>query len=566
MSASGAETLNDVRVLIDVSGSMKQNDPDNLRIPALELLVELLPAGTRAGIWTFGRYVNAQVPLGTVDPGWRQRARKGAKLIHSRGLFTNIEDALERATADWIAPHATTRRSVILLTDGMVDVSKVDAESEASRQRIIEQTLPRLKRVGGRVHTIALSPRADHALMRSLAEVTGGGYERADESEKLQRLFLHMLERAAHPNALPLQENRFTVDDSIRELTLLVFLRDKAREVQIGRPDGVVFGEPDKPTGVEWRRAEGYNLVTIREPMPGEWRVEAELDPDNRVMVVTDLRLHATELPESILPGRRLQVGAHLTQQGKQIRDKRFLDVVKIEVVNRTESGESRSWELVDDGSGADQQGGDGLFSAALGDLTREGRHQLVIRASGGTFTREHRQRVSVMWPFELSLKPKSSADLASYALIVEPLADLMEPGSLEVSARIEHADATDRPVELLVDESHRWRAEITDLQAGVQHLKVRLSGRAVTGDLWQLELGPFVVEGAEVVEASTPNAMQPSTRVVEESPLVRQPNWVFVGASAVGANVVVLGGLAIAWRWRRRKSAQELEALSEAA
>ncbi|RLA17269.1 MAG: hypothetical protein DRQ56_09430, partial [Gammaproteobacteria bacterium] len=33
----------DVRVLIDVSGSMKQNDPRNLRIPALKLLVNLLP-------------------------------------------------------------------------------------------------------------------------------------------------------------------------------------------------------------------------------------------------------------------------------------------------------------------------------------------------------------------------------------------------------------------------------------------------------------------------------------------------------------------------------------------
>jgi hypothetical protein len=43
----------DIRVLIDVYGSMKQNDPNNLRQPALRLLTGLLPTGSKAGIWTF---------------------------------------------------------------------------------------------------------------------------------------------------------------------------------------------------------------------------------------------------------------------------------------------------------------------------------------------------------------------------------------------------------------------------------------------------------------------------------------------------------------------------------
>ena len=40
---SGVVTHPDVRVVIDVSGSMKQNDPNDLRIPALNLLIGLLP-------------------------------------------------------------------------------------------------------------------------------------------------------------------------------------------------------------------------------------------------------------------------------------------------------------------------------------------------------------------------------------------------------------------------------------------------------------------------------------------------------------------------------------------
>ena len=44
----------DVRILIDISGSMKQSDPTNLRAPALELIVQLLPPGSKAGVWLFG--------------------------------------------------------------------------------------------------------------------------------------------------------------------------------------------------------------------------------------------------------------------------------------------------------------------------------------------------------------------------------------------------------------------------------------------------------------------------------------------------------------------------------
>ena len=58
--AAAAEPV-DVRLVIDVSGSMKSTDPENLRIPALELVVKLLPENSRAGIWTFANDVEPLV-------------------------------------------------------------------------------------------------------------------------------------------------------------------------------------------------------------------------------------------------------------------------------------------------------------------------------------------------------------------------------------------------------------------------------------------------------------------------------------------------------------------------
>jgi len=68
----------DVRLVIDVSGSMKRNDPNDLRQPAVELLVELLPENSTAGVWTFGKWVNMLIPHRKVDQEWRDAARTSA--------------------------------------------------------------------------------------------------------------------------------------------------------------------------------------------------------------------------------------------------------------------------------------------------------------------------------------------------------------------------------------------------------------------------------------------------------------------------------------------------------
>jgi len=97
-NAIAASKKDDIRILIDVSGSMKKTDPSNLRVSALKLLNGLIPSGSKAGVWTFGRYVDMSVKWAKVDDKWRKAADTGASNIHSNGLFTNIERALTRAS------------------------------------------------------------------------------------------------------------------------------------------------------------------------------------------------------------------------------------------------------------------------------------------------------------------------------------------------------------------------------------------------------------------------------------------------------------------------------------
>ena len=143
VSAAEVEPLSDVRVIIDVSGSMKKNDPNNLRSPALRLVLGLLPEGAKSGVWTFGKYVNMLVPYRDVTAAWKFDAEKQSNKIHSYGLFTNIELALDKATVNEKGSDPRFRRSVILLSDGLVDISKNPKLNQQSRQRILDKLIPR---------------------------------------------------------------------------------------------------------------------------------------------------------------------------------------------------------------------------------------------------------------------------------------------------------------------------------------------------------------------------------------------------------------------------------------
>ena len=122
----------DIRLIVDISGSMKQNDPSNNRKASVELLLNMMPDGYYSGVWTFGKFVNMLIPLGEVNQKWKGFGFKQLHEIRSIAQFTNIEDAINRASYGWKEPGPDGKRHIILFTDGLVDISKKDALNQAS--------------------------------------------------------------------------------------------------------------------------------------------------------------------------------------------------------------------------------------------------------------------------------------------------------------------------------------------------------------------------------------------------------------------------------------------------
>ena len=278
----------------------------------MRLLAGLIPAGSRAGIWDFGKQVNMTVKVGTVNDAWRELARKQSKKINSVGLYTNIESAMRKVSFDWKKADPRYKRNLILLTDGHVDISKDDELDKASRTRILKEILPQLEKAKVRIHTIALSDDVDESLLSTLSAYTDGLYKKVDSADDLQKLFLQMLEQSITLDTLPIKDNQFSVDASINDMTLLVFNKYNKQPTKIVTPGKRTWTEASYPKQVKWFRDEGFDLITIKKPQKGQWKIIAPTDENNRVVVATNLKLKLNNLPSYLILGDVLEVNAYL--------------------------------------------------------------------------------------------------------------------------------------------------------------------------------------------------------------------------------------------------------------
>lgn len=559
-TANGAANK-DIRILIDVSGSMKRNDPHNLRVPALRLLTELLPDGTRAGIWTFGRYVNMLVPLGQVDETWRKMALQAADKISAHGLDTNIEGSFKEATWDWKHPDDKTQRSIILLTDGYVDIAGDSGQSAASRGRILNKLLPGFQQAGVTINTIALSSNADEKLLQQLASSTNGFYQRAATAEKLERVFFHMFEKATRPDTLPLQDNTILVDDAVREMTLLVFRHDHAPATRLTTPAGRTIDYRHLPPGLRWHQEDHYDLITIKHPAPGTWRLVAERDPDNRAMIVTHLQAITTQLPNNISLGEHFTFLVSLTDNGRVITKKEFLHFIKVTVKQESPADRHRDWLLLDNGRGDDEKAGDGIYTLSLNRSLVLGKHDLQIDIDGTTFKRSQHQRFHVYdSPLATTIEADGDKADGTYLLDILPRAGMIDPDSIRLTATITADGETLETQNVPRAHHNEWQLKLNGYPPDQRYqLHLDLQGRKPDGKPINRRLTPLdfgapadreettsdndaTAETTEEMEDTAPETTETEATTQDKAP--PGVNWWLVILEVLLWNLLVIGAL----------------------
>lgn len=548
---SVARAESDVRIMVDVSGSMRWNDPNNLRVDAVRLISELMPVGHRAGVWLFAERTDRLVELGVVDAAWKNRLRQRLGNIHSRGMFTHIEDALTVGMQGWSdTPEVEQERHLVLFTDGVIDVPRNPADGErdapepellggrsyrdlidgdyhssiASRERILRELIPTLQRLGVKTHVIALSDEVDPELVEALASQTGGWLEVAADASALQKAFLRILDQSAPPTTVPIEGNRFRIDEGVREFTLLAF--HAGVPVSLITPSGetVAAGRiiTEGNMRIAWNAASDYDLVTITTPAAGEWELQGSLDPDNRVAVLTDLNLVTAPLPNTIPETANLLLDVWPTERGAPIQLGEFLELATASARFEHVSAETglAAADAVPEVAGdiAEVTSPDSLaaipdgppipavslvlplnpnfltYRAEIpGGTLKPGTYRLRILLEGATFKRQLTRGLRVTGTpleihYETWLPPDGDSGPARLGVRLEFDPKQIRPGSLFGYLRLEGPEGHDALLEFNALSNEAARYDLPIVRAGIYKTTARLRAETLAGGALVLE------------------------------------------------------------------------------
>lgn len=410
-----AHASTDLRVLIDVSGSMKANDPNSLRQPAAALIARLLPPGSRAGVWLFGTQSRDLVSYGEVNTQWRTATLSSSQQISSSDQFTDIEAAL----ADGLKPSvdASSDCHVILVTDGLIDLRAGAAAIRESRARIESQWLQTAVSKECKIHTLGLSDQTDRALLNRISQATGGLSAQLSGAAELLPVILDALELALPDNRLPLQGQSFQVDSSVRQQTI-ISLTPADQPLQLITPSGVVITPENLPKGVEYQASEGFQLYQIADPEPGVWQSLGNASID-RVLADADLTLRLLDWPSTLEVGQPFNAVIQVND-GEQLADIENLSVTA------QLNGEPLVLSETEDG-----------YTARL-DFAEPGTYVFTVSARSGLFERNLRRSIEVIPPqqaIELETGATLSVEVFKPEVELEPIQPIQaEPTATPVN------------------------------------------------------------------------------------------------------------------------------------
>lgn len=501
-SIQGAPRIHDIRFLIDGSGSMQVNDPDNRRGAALRLMAGIMPEGQRSGVWVFDRQPVNTVPVADTDAAWRNAMSATSTTLPTTGVAAHLEDGIRAATRDWEVPDPRFERHLIVLFDGFIDVGASEQENAASRQRILQDVAATLAGAGITVHGIGLTPGVDGPLMRSLAAATNGRYEFAENAAMLERAFTRVLTNIVVPNAIPPDNNAILVDNTVRALTVLVFRKHKNDRTTLITAAGQTIEFDAVPDDVVWRREAGYDLITVPRPAPGVWKMTAGVDPENLVIADSPLAMTVTGFANRVGTQDTLVANVGLLNQGRLVRDKVLLDTASMTALHAVNGEPRGQWLLSDDGMNGDERAGDGVFTVKIARPLAVGEHVVTLVVNGVGFQRAQRRFVSVhALPVMATLSQDRTAPAGNYHVALVPYRGLIQPDSMKVTAAVTGAGGASVPVEMARVGAWLWQGVVAGgAERERQEVHLSIAGHGPGQEALSVDLEPLAFEGARVL------------------------------------------------------------------
>jgi hypothetical protein len=392
----------DIIFILDSSGSMKKTDPQDFRKPATELMVSLLGPKDRIGVIRFGDGAETLIPLTENRPENRKAFSKAIENISSKDLTTDLYGAVRKGF-DEIKSSSKSNRILVLMSDGKMDLGSPEKDGEALKK--LADLLPELTKNKIKIYSVAFTDLSDQKFLAELAERTGGIFGMAKTDKDLHVIFSSIFEQIKTPDTVPLEGDTFFVDKDIQEATILI-TKQTETSTRLIDPQGreVTYGQADPNR--DWYQTRAFDLITLKKPVPGRWKVQLSSKEGNKIFILTDLTLKSSLRENQIYQGQDLTIDVWLEKENHRITEKKVLESLFVIAEIKEPAGTRSRINLYPrESEGKTDQAG--LFSNHYLFKT-PGSYTVQITVDGKTFKRELVHRLMVLPMPEVKVAPAS--------------------------------------------------------------------------------------------------------------------------------------------------------------
>ena len=368
-------------------------------------------------------------------------------------------------------------------------------------------------------------------------------------------------------NNIKLLQNRFRIDYEVEEVTMIFFREYGSAPIVLVRPDGSkIFQSSANGEDIFWFDTATYDMISLKKPTPGPWQAVGQIHPDSRVMVISELELHAEPLPNIVFSGEILKQTAYLTNNSEPINYAAFRDVVELTITlastnNPNFNNFGAKIETVasfeDNGKGMDEVPLDGTFTGQFNLTIADGEWIPIFNVSTPMYSREQ-----IDPPIKLFANPiKVDVELDGggsgyHKLKVDAMREHVDMSTLLIDGKIRFPNGDIQNFSITDMSSDVREHLIVNYEYGVYRVKLTAYGNTVSGREFILDVPEytFLSEEPEPEIVATPE--EPSS-VSANSPDVVEMSSEDEGMSTstlvslvIGINlfIIIVGGVLIWW------------------
>ncbi|MFA3790421.1 TIGR03503 family protein [Aliiglaciecola sp. SL4] len=323
---------------------------------------------------------------------------------------------------------------------------------------------------------------------------------------------LHELGDKYH-NSIKLLQNRFRIDYQVDEITMVFFREFGSAPVVLVKPDGSKIFESDADgENIFWYDSATYDLVNIKNPTPGPWQAVGQILPESRVMVITDIELHAKPLPSVLFSGEILKQTARLTNGGEPISATEFRDVVSLEIkfvstnnpnYNNFGAEIATIATFEDNGRGMDETPLDGVFTGQFNLSVANGEWTPVFMVSTPMLTREQVDPPLMLYPNPIKINMIEDGGGDGYhKLMIDAEREYVDMNSLLIDGKVRFPNGDVQNFSLTEQTPNAREYLIVNYESGVYRIKLTAYGNTKSGRDFILDVPEYtyLVEEPEVV------------------------------------------------------------------